>query len=272
MGTLRPPDIIYGVATLSFTVAAVVAVIVLGPSLVEDIRYLGGVISVIQIVGGGVWLVLWNRLSLRRVGYQCYYRFLGPSCTANITGVLQVDVTKSDGAVLNEVHRLTNDVWEDVQVDTRLDNKVVIRLRDSSLTATVVTRSIDDDDDDEPQELIKQVSFKLGGFRGRIASIDDVLRRHAQFLLESFCTELIQQKTLANLVLKVELDDTNPFLTFYLREVASSHPNAFHVKRRHSTGSLDMTATSITVTARTPATLMDMARHYLVSPQLAYGD
>ena len=78
-----------------------------GPSLVEDTRYLFLAFSVTQGVWLGVWMGPWNRLSLRRMGYHFYYRFFGPYCTANIAGVLQVDATLSDGAVLDEVHRLT---------------------------------------------------------------------------------------------------------------------------------------------------------------------
>ena len=270
MGMLRPPDFIYGVATLALTAAAV---IVFGPSLIEDTRYFLLVLSMTQAVWLGVWLAPWNRLPLRRLGYHCYYRFFGTYCTANIAGVLQVDATLSDDKVLDEVHRLTKDVWGGAKVETRLNNRVVIRLGEPSLTATVMTRSLDDDDDDdESQEPVKQVSFQLGGFRGRIASTDDALRRHAQFLLESFYADLRQQKTLANLVLKAVLDDTNPFLTFYLREVASSRPDAFHVTWTLPTASLDVTAKSVTVTARTPATLVDVARHHLASPRLAYRD
>ena len=273
---LRPPDIYYGVVTLAITAAAVT---VFGPSLTEDTRYLFLAFSMTQAVWLGVWLAPWNRLPLRRVGYQCYYRFFGPYCTANITGVLQVDPNLSDAAVLDEVHRLTKDVWKDAKVEARLDNRVVIRSGGPSLTATVLMRHIDDDDDDdddgdEQQEQVKQVSFQLGGFRGRIASTDDALRRYALFLLESLYADLRQQKTSANLVLKAALDDTNPFLTFYLRDVASSRPNAFHVTLRMDApvASLDVTATSIIVTARTPATLVDVARHHLASPRLAYRD
>lgn len=276
MGTFRPPDYYYGVATLAITAAAV---IVFGPSLTDNPRYLFLSFSLTQAVWLGVWLAPWSRLPLRRMGYHCYYKFFGPYCTANITGVFQVDATLSDAEVLDEVHRLTKDVWKDAQVEARLDNRVVIRSGGPSLTATVVMRHIDDDDDDdedsdESQEQVKQVSFKLGGFRGRIASTDDALRRYALFLLESLYADLRQQKTLANLVLKAALDDTNPFLTFYLRDVASSHPHAFHATLQTDApvASLDLTTKSIIVTARTPATLVDVARHHLASPRLAYRD
>ena len=128
-----------------------------GPSLVKDTRYLFLAFSVTQVVWLGVWMGPWNRLSLRRMGYHFYYRFFGPYCTANIAGVLQVDATLSDGAVLDEVHRLTKDVWKDAKVETRLNNRVIIRLGEPSLTATVVARNIDDDDGEYLLEQIQDM-------------------------------------------------------------------------------------------------------------------
>ena len=275
---LRTPDILF----LSITLIIVVSLVVwLGlPTWQTDgwRMFLFVAIPLIYTLAVTFW---WTaRQRLRLWGYKHYYRFFGPICTVRIIGRFQVDANSGDDALLNDVYMLTKKWNPGARVDLSINSRCVIRAGAQTLTATVATMPAlstydpDESGSEEEAGVEKSVTFDLGGYEGAIASLDDALRKRALPLLLRFNSEIKKQGTLANLSLEAQINGTNPFLTFYLRDVPSSRVKGFHLKlttERHDlTEMLEVTADTITVAARTPDALVELARGYLASPALAY--
>ena len=275
---LRKPDILFLAAIFSISVGLIVW-------LGGPIWKAGGwqsflflAIPLIHTVAVTSWWT--SKQHTRLWGYKLYYRFFGPSCSVRIIGRFQVNPSLSDAELLNEVYSLTKKWNSGAWVALSNNNRSVIRIGAQTLTTTVATMPLRDDydgdafDHEEEARVEKSVSLDLGGYEGAIASLDEALRKRALPLLSRFNSEMKQQGTFANLTLEAHINGTNPFLTFYLRDVPSSRVEGFYLKlttKKHGlTEMLEVTADSITVAARTPDALVESARGYLASPALAY--
>ena len=247
---LRVPDILF----LSITLAVFAGLLIwLGQPVWEgqgwrSFLFLG--IPLIYTLAVTSWWV--PRQQLRLWGYKKYYRFFGPSCNVRILGRFQVDANRSDDALLETVYSLAKQLNSAAKVDLSIDNRSVIRVGAQVLTTTVVTVHPQEGQClEEESEVQKSISIDLGGYEGAIGSMDVALRRRALPLLVRLNSEIKKQGTPANLSLIAQIDGTNPFLTFYLRDVPASRVESFYLKLETDRGGhiemLEMTADRISV-------------------------
>lgn len=221
-----------------------------------------------------------SKQRLRLWGYKHYYRFFGPICTVRIIGRFQVDANLSDDDLLQDVYALAKQCNSRARLVLSINSRSVIRVGAQILTTTIVTSYLQADQDSdeadagEPAQVEKLISVDLGGYEGAIGSLDKALSKRALPLLLRLNSEIKKQGTLANLSLEAQIDGTNPFLTFYLRDVPSTNVEGFHLKmsklNQGQMEALEVTARSISVAARTPDALVESARNYLGSPALAH--
>ena len=230
-----------------------------------------------------VVMALWwiPRFSLRLRGYRQYYRFRGPRCTVTVMGWFRVGADLSDHALLDRVRDTSRESDLGARETARLTNSSSIALSAGSLTTNVQTRELHEDCDGEDEgwtgevegeEVEKSISVTLTMIGGRLTGTDDTLRRYALPLLRDLYSNIRMHDTAANLSIQVRMDGPNPFQALYVRDVPKGHVDELRLTLRQGLDLLEVTETSIAVTARTPESLVDAARRYLASPNLAHRD
>lgn len=269
--TFRPPDIIYLVLTATASIA--LAAWLIDADWVQ-------VFAMAYMACTAVAWALWYRLGLRHQGFRFYYRFFGPICTITVWASFDVDATVNDQKHLDQVYETAKHIIPSARVDAALDNRSVIRVGAQTLTATVATRESRDEtewsdewgDEDEQQEVVeKSIEIELGGYEGHITGMDDVLDNRVRLLLDGL-DDLREKSCPANLSLQAQLTEANPFLVFYLRDVAANQIEDFqmHLRLRHPARDVNVRADAISVTSETPTGLIQAARRHLASPALSY--
>ena len=257
MGTFRPPDIIYLVLTAA--VAAGLALVLAIAARQQSVHLQAiEIVSIAYVVFATISWVPWHYLGVRERGYRLYYRFFGPTCTINVWASLEVDANVCEKAFLDQVYDAAKRIISSARVTLQGDNQIDIRVGAQTLTATVVTRPKEEpewgEEDEHEEEVEKSLTLTLGGYEGHITGMDDVLSRRVLPLLEGLY-DLREKRCPANLSLQAQLTAENPFLVFYLRDMAASHITDFnmHLRLRDPVRDVNVTADAISVGAATPS-------------------
>lgn len=278
---VRIPDAIFLVVATGVTVAIVVC---LGQPVWHKDGWQAFSLRAIPLsytIIMAAWWAPWPHLRLR--AYRLFYKYFGPQGTATVWAQFRVDAHRSDSDLLGEVHRLARESWGGADKESGSRDQAVVSWREQTLSARVVTRNLSEHDPAEPEpeedegEVEKWVHVRLWGYRGRISRIDSMLDRNARPLLNGLLREVKKQRTYPQLSVEVQLDNTNPFLALYLRDMPSGHLAGFHLQVQYAAASeegpvetVDVTINSVSVTARSPDALVEAARRYLASPNLSH--
>lgn len=117
----------------------------------------------------------------------------------------------------------------------------------------------------------KSLEIEFGGYEGHITAMDATLDRRVRLLLDGL-DDLREKDRPANLSLEAHITEGNPFLVFYLRDVAADRVEDFqmHLRLQHPRCDVRVRADAVSVASDTPTGLIHAARRHLASPTLSY--
>lgn len=230
--------------------------------------------TTLPVVAALVQVVWWTWPPLRLWFYRAIYRFRGPQCEIKVSGVIYAE-SRDRKELLNHVLKAVK-IWSDNARETiSIDNRSVIQAGPLTLGITVFDDDLDADADADgaisPLDL--QLRIELTGYRGPLTRMDSLLRSEVQTLFDALETKFLKLGRSSTFSLQAYMSKSNPFLVFYLQNVPLADRNAFKLQVRSEDHgnrfSVDVTGTSIDVSAHTPSVLVNQACRYLASPALA---
>ena len=119
--------------------------------------------------------------------------------------------------------------------------------------------------------------FELRGYQAKVTTVDDLLLNDVAPLLQKLTDRGLANRRTPSLSLNLDMGDRNPFLGFYLRDVATEQIQAFQIRlldervRSHKVR-VEVTMNRLSLQASDPLALVKAARRYLASPALANLD
>ncbi len=153
-------------------------------------------------------------------------------------------------------------------------NRTIIEAGPRTLTVDVVTQYPDEEAEEECQEPERRIRLVLHGYEGALSRIDSLVDGEVAGLLEQFASKMGRRDTSPSFTLKVQIQGTNPFMAFYLRDVPVGTINNFSLSLTENlsggSAALRVTASSVDVSARSAIDLARSAKRYLATPALAH--
>ena len=286
MKAFRMPDIIAVALICSLPVAFIILVVW---PLVQDDEWrlvIWATSSILQAILTFAWSTIASRF--RVPVYRWYYRVFGPRCDVRVSATMQVNPYHSNKQLMDTALDLARKWNGEAHERVRIPRRSVILAGHRTLTVEVEGREPDEGSFHGPTEGIgyvlesveadtlpesRIVRVNLTGYAGTLTRMESILQKEVSYLLESLTSQMSYDHDGLMFTLEARLEGTNPFLGFYLRDVPmarsneftldineSTHGNLVHVKLRND---------YINVGARSSATLVESARHYLATPALA---
>ena len=219
------------------------------------------------------WWLGSQRLRLRV--YRWYYRFAGPRCSLQV--LANIPTSPDEEPDLLQMVLTTAVRWNPAaRLIMSVANSTVIEAGPRTLTADVLTEYGDEEEDGECPEPDRRIRLALHGYEDTLSRMDSVVSEEISGLLEQLVTGLCRPGATPNFTLKVQIQGTNPFMAFYLRDVPAGAINTFQLNLTENlygaSTALRVTASSVDVATRSPVALTRAAKRYLATPALAHVD
>ena len=221
------------------------------------------------------WWLGSQRLRLRV--YRWYYRFAGPRCTMQVLGNIPT-CPDEESDLLQRVAAIAERWNSAAHPIMSVANSIVFEAGPRTLTVDVLTEHADEDaeDGEEYPDSERQIRLALHGYEGTLSRMDSLVSGEVAGLLERFVTDMCRPGATPNFTLKIQIQGTNPFMAFYLRDVPAGAINNFHLSLTEdlygASAALRVTASSVDVATRSPGALTRAAKRYLATPALAHVD
>ena len=212
---------------------------------------------------------------LRLLVYRRYYRFAGPRCTMQVLGNIPTRPDE-ESDLLQSVHAIARRWNPAAHPIMSLANRTVIEAGPRTLTVDVLTEYSEEDDDEECPVPDRRIELAVHGYEGTLSQMDSLVSGQVAGLLEQLVTDMSRPGAVPNFTLKVQIQGTNPFMAFYLRDVPVSAISNFQLSVTEdlygASAALRVTASSVDVATRSPVALTQAAKRYLATPALAHVD
>ena len=233
--------------------------------------------TTLPVVAALLQVVWWTWPPLRLWFYRTIYRFRGPQCEIKVSGVIYAE-SRDRKELLNHVLKAVKTWSGNARETISIDNRSVIQAGPLTLGITVFDDDLDADADADADAdgaispLDLQLHIEVTGYRGPLTRMDSLLRSEVQTLFDALERKFLKLGRFSTFSLKAYMSKSNPFLVFYLQDVPVADRNAFKLQVRSEDHgnrfSVDVTGTSIDVSAHTPSVLVNQACRYLASPAL----
>ena len=264
---------------------AIVLIVVIGvvilaaflawPSLSDGWRpFLGIALPVVAAAFPLLWI---SNVRVRILAYRLWYKVAGPSVEIQVIGIVPLN---PESRIDDELNRVKSDArsWKDnARVDAELDNRIIIAAGARTLTATLMRRGGEEGCDSDEAGDSLDLHFELRGYQARVTTVDDLLLTDVAPLLQKLTDRGLANRRTPSLSLNLDMGGRNPFLGFYLRDVATERIQAFQIRLLDERVSshkvrVEVTMNRLSLQASDPFALVSTARRYLASPALANLD
>ena len=263
------------IALIVVIVAVILAAFLAWPSLSDGWRpFLGIALPVVVAAFPLLWI---SNVRVRILAYRLWYKVAGPSVEIQVTGTVPLNPESRIDDELNHVKDVARSWRDSARVYAELDNRIIIVAGARTLAATLMRRGGEEDCDSDEAEDSLDLYFELRGYQARVTTVDDLLINDVAPLLQKLANRSLANHRTPALSLNLDMGSRNPFLGFYLRDVATERIQAFQIRLLDERVSshkvrVEVTMTRLSVQASDPIALVNAAKRYLASPALANLD
>lgn len=255
--------------------AITLAVYLAAPSLSDGWRpFLG--ITLPVVVTSFPLLMLISNVKARILVYRLWYKVAGPSVEIQVIGTVPINPESRIDDELKQVKDVARSWRDNARVDAEFDNRIIIAAGARTLTATLMRRGGEEGCDSDEAGDSLDLHFELRGYQSRVTTVDDLLLTDVAPLLQKLTDRGLANRRTPALSLNLDMGGRNPFLGFYLRDVATERIQVFQIRLNERVSShkvrVEVTMTRLSVQASDPLALVNAARRYLASPALANLD
>lgn len=270
MRRINPDTAIVLIAAIG---AVSLAVLLAAPSLADGWRpFLGIALPVVVAAFPLLWI---SNVRIRILAYRLWYKVAGPSVEVQVIGTVPLNPESRMDDEINHVKSVARAWRDNARVDAELDNRIIIAAGARTLTATLMRRRGEEGCDSDEDSL--DLNFELRGYQAKVTTVDDLLITEVAPLLQKLTDRSLANRRTPRLSLNLDMGSRNPFLGFYLRDVATERIQAFQIRllderaRNHKVR-VEVTMNRLSLQASDPLALVSTARRYLASPALANLD
>ena len=263
------------IALIVVIVAVILAAFLAWPSLSDGWRpFLGIALPVVAAAFPLLWI---SNVRARILAYRLWYKVAGPSVEVQVTGTVPLNPESRIDDELDHVKIVARSWRDNARVYAELDNRIIIAAGARTLAATLMRREGEEGCDSDEVEDSLDLHFELRGYQARVTTVDDLLLTDVAPLLQKLTDRDLANRRTPTLSLNLDMDGRNPFLGFYLRDVATERIQAFQIRLLDERVSshkvrVEVTMNRLSLQASDPFALVSTARRYLASPALANMD
>ena len=255
--------------------AIVLAVFLAAPSLSDGWRpFLGIALPVVVAAFPALWI---SNVRVRIAAYRLWYKVAGPSVEVQIVGTVPLTPESQIDDELSRVKDVARSWRNNARVDAELDNRIIIAAGARTLTVTLMHSGSNEEgcDSDEVGDSL-DLYFELRGYQAKVTTVDDLLISEVAPLLQELANRSLANRRTPALSMNLDMGKRNPFLGFYLRDVATERIQVFQIRLDERVSShkvrVEVTMNRLSLQASDPLALVNAARRYLASPALANLD
>ena len=145
-----------------------------------------------------------------------------------------------------------------------------------TLMVTLMHRIGEEGCDSDEVENSLDLYFELRGYQNKVTTVDDLLINEVAPLLQKLANRSLANRRTPALSMNLDMGRRNPFLGFYLRDVATERIQIFQIRLDEQVSNhkvrVEVTMTHLSLQASDPLALTKAARRCLSSPALANLD